>query len=67
MWGLRKGLYGLAQAERTWNDELNSHMESMGLAATSKDPAVCVKGYWNQEDFAAGGFWVDNFVGILGT
>ena len=64
VWKLKKGLYGLVQAGRTWNEELNSHMESVGYSATSKDPAVYVKGSWNQEDFAAGGFWVDDFIGI---
>ncbi len=65
MWKLKKGSYGLVQAGRTLNEELNSHMESVGSAATSKDSAVHVKGSWNQEDFAAGGFWVDDFVGIV--
>ena len=64
VWKLKKGLYRLVQAGRTWNEELNSHMESVGYAATSKDPAVYAKGSWNQEDFAAGSFWVDNFVRI---
>ena len=64
VWKLRKGLYGLVQAGRTWNEELNSHMESVGYSATSKDPAVYVKGSWSQEVFAAGGFWVDDFVRI---
>ena len=64
VWQLKKGLYRLVQAGRTWNEELNSHMESVGYAATSKDPAVYAKGSWNQEDFTAGSFWVDDFVGI---
>ena len=64
VWKLKKGLYGLVQAGRTWNDELNSHMKSVGYATMSKDPAVYIKGSWNQEEFVAGGFWVDDFVGI---
>ena len=64
VWRLKKGFYGLVQAGRTWNEELNTHMESVGYAATDKDPAVYVKSSWNQKDFAAGGFWVDDFVGI---
>jgi len=64
VWKLKKGLYGLVQAGRTWNEELHSHMVGAGLAATHKDPAVYVKGDWDQEDFVAGGFWVDDFVGI---
>jgi hypothetical protein len=39
-------------------------MVSVGLTATSKDPAVYVKGGWNEDAFVAGGFWVDDFVGI---
>ena len=61
---LKKGLYGLVQAGRTWNEELHTHMEGVGYTATNKDPAVYVKSLWNQADFAAGGFWVDDFVGI---
>jgi hypothetical protein len=64
VWRLKKGLYGLVQAGRTWNEELNSHMESEGFIATPKDPVIYVKSSWDQEDFAAGGFWVDDFVGI---
>jgi hypothetical protein len=64
VWWLKKGLYGLVQAGRTWNEELNSHMQSEGFAATPKGPAVYVKSSWNQGDFAAGGFWVDDLVGI---
>ena len=61
---LKKGLYGLVQAGRTWNEELHTHMEGVGYTAMNKDPAVYVKSLWNQADFAAGGFWVDDFVGI---
>ena len=64
VWKLKKGLYRLVQAGRTWNEELNSHMESVGYAAMSKDPAIYAKGSWNQEDFVAGSFWVDDFVRI---
>jgi hypothetical protein len=56
---LKKGLYGLVQAGRMWNEELNSHIESEGFVATPKDLSS-----WEQEDFAAGGFWVDDLVGI---
>ena len=56
VWRLKKGLYGLVQAGRTWNEELNTHMESVGYAATVEDTAVYVKGTWGseiswQEDF----------------
>lgn len=64
VWRLKKGLYGLVQAGRTWNEELNAHMESVGFAAAQKDPAIYVRNPGGQEDFAAGGFWVDDFVGI---
>ena len=55
VWCLKKGLYGLIQVGHTWNEELNGHMESVGYAAT---------GSWDHENFVAGGFWVDNFIGI---
>ena len=64
IWRLKKGLYGLVQAGRTWNEELNTHMVSVGLTALPKDPAIYVKSNWNQPNFVAGGFWVDDFVGI---
>jgi len=41
---LKKGSYGLVQAGRTWNEELNAHMESEGFTATPKDPAMCLDG-----------------------
>jgi len=64
VWRLRKGLYGLVQARRTWNEELNAHMESGGFAATPKDPAIYVKNTWTSPDFVAAGFWVDDCVAI---
>src|SRR5260370_38860105 len=64
VWRLKKGLYGLVQAGRTWNEELNIHIESQGFVATAKDPAVYVKSSWTREDFTAAGFWVDNRVAI---
>ena len=64
VWRLKKGLYGLVQAGRIWNEELNTHIVSVGLTASPKDPAIYVKGDWNRPDFVAGGFWVDDFVGI---
>jgi len=63
-WKLKKGLYGLVQAGRTWKEELHSHMVGVGLAAMHKDPAVYVKGDWDQEDFVTGMFWVNDFIGI---
>ena len=51
---LKKGLWGLVQARRIWNEELNSHVESEGFPVTLKDPAVYVKGFRNREDLAAG-------------
>ena len=47
VWRLKKGLYGLVQVERTWNEELNTHMVSVGLTASPKDPAIYVKSKWN--------------------
>ena len=55
---------GWYKRARTWNQEMNTHMEGIGYAATEMDPAVYVKSTWNQADFAAGGFWVDDFISI---
>ena len=46
-----KGLFGLVQAGRTWNEELNGHMESVGYVAMEKATAVYVKGSWDRDDF----------------
>ena len=40
IWRLKKGLYGLVQAGRTWNEELNDHMESVGFTVAQKDPTI---------------------------
>ena len=61
---LKKGLYGLVKAGRTWNEEPNAHMQSDGFTGTPKDPAMYVKNSWTDRDFAAAGFWVDNCVAI---
>src|SRR5882757_9603515 len=55
-------LYGLVQAGRTWNEELNGHMESKESTATVEDSAIYVKNYWMMQDFAIAGFWVDNCI-----
>ena len=64
VWRLKKGLYGLVQAGQTWNEESNRHMESVGYVATEKDTAVYVRGSWDRDNFGAGGFWVDDFIGV---
>ena len=64
VWRLVKGLYGLVQAGRTWNEELNAHIESEGLAATPNDPTMYIKNSWTDRDFVAADFWVDNYVAI---
>ena len=64
VWRLRKGLYGLVQAGRTWNEKLNTHMIEQGFTPTTKDPAVYTNSPWDRGGFVAGGFWVDDFVGI---
>jgi len=63
-WRLKKGLYGLVQAGRTWKEELNAHMESEGITATAKYPVIYVKTPWASDDFAAAGFWVDDCVAV---
>ena len=39
---LKKGLYGLVQAGRMWNEELSTRVESQGFTATPKDPVMYV-------------------------
>ena len=63
MWRLTKGLYGLVQAGRMWNEELNTHTQSQGFIATP-DPAIYVKNSWTDCDFAAAGFWADDCAAI---
>ena len=43
IWRLKKGLYGLVQARRIWNEELNAHMESVEFVAAQKDSMIYVK------------------------
>jgi len=38
-----QGLDGLVEAGRTWNEELNAHMEGEWFTATAKDPAIYQK------------------------
>ena len=64
VWRLKKGVYGLVQAGRTWNEELRAHIESEGFAETPKVPTMYIKNFWTDRDFAAAGFWVDNYVEI---
>ena len=62
MWCLKKRLYGLVQAGRTWNEEPNAHIECEGFTATPKDPTMYIQNFWTDRNFAAAGFWVDNCV-----
>jgi hypothetical protein len=64
VWHLKKGLYGLVWAGRTWNEELNAHMMSKGFTAMPKDPTMFIKNSWTNPNFAAAGFWVDNCIAI---
>ena len=61
---LKKGLYRLVQAGRTWNEELNAHIWSEGFTATPEDPTMYIKKSWTDCEFAGAGFWVDNCVEI---
>jgi len=65
VWRLRKGLYGMVQAGRTWDEELNVHIESEEFTATAKDAAIYVKTPWTGDGFPAAGFWVDNCLAIV--
>ena len=40
---LRKGLFGLKQSPRIWNNELNRHLESLGFTRCITDPCLYVR------------------------
>ena len=65
VWRLKKGLYGLVQAGRIWNEEPNTHMESQGFTATPEDLAMYIKNSWTDCNFtASAGFLVDDWIAI---
>jgi len=65
VWRLEKWALRTCPDGADLNEEFNSHMESEGFAVVPKNQAVYVKVSWDRQDFVtAGGFWVDNVLGI---
>ena len=64
VWILLKGLYGLKQAGRIWNERLTADMNSLGFTQCPRDNAVFRIGTWGSNDWAVCTFWVDDEVGI---
>lgn len=46
---LKKGLYGLKQSPRNWNNEFNNFVISHGLRQSEADPCVFVKGAYTDD------------------
>jgi len=62
VWLLRKGLYGLKQTGRIWNEKLNTYMEELGFVQCQRDHTVFRIGDWRSPDWAI--FWVDDETGV---
>jgi len=57
---LIKSLYGLKQAGREWNNELNKQLESLGWRPTMVDPCMYVRK--SPEGIEVVAVWVDNLL-----
>jgi len=57
---LIKSLYGLKQAGREWNNELNKQLESLGWRPTMVDPCTYVRK--SPEGIEVVAVWVDNLL-----
>ena len=57
---LIKSLYGLKQAGREWNKELNKQLESLGWKPTMVDPCTYVR--WKSDGVEVVAVWVDDLL-----
>lgn len=55
---LKRAVYGIKQAPRAWNDELNSHLISLGFKRLRSDACVYIRGK------IIIGIFVDDIIGI---
>lgn len=62
VWRLQRGLYGMKQAGRVWNKEMNRKMVSWGFSRLPADACVYVRR--KGDDFVWAGVHVDDFVNI---
>jgi hypothetical protein len=59
-----KGLYGLKQAGRIWNEGLKADIEDFGYTHCPRDHAVFRIGTWRQENLGVCACWVDDKTGV---
>ena len=59
---LNKGLYGLKQAGRTWNSELNTTIKTMGFKRLNSDGCVYIQGALETQDLIILAVYVDNIL-----
>jgi hypothetical protein len=57
---IQKGIYGLKQASRLWNKNIDSHLRSMGFTPTAADPCLYIK--HNSEGISYIALYVDDLV-----
>lgn len=55
---LHKGLYGLKQSPRIWNQKLNDTLTTFGFKSCSADPCVYIRDI--NEEYTILGIWVDD-------
>jgi len=61
---LQKGLYGLKQAGRIWNERFKVDIEALGFVQCQRDHAIFRIGDWGSRDLAVCAFWVDDEKGV---
>lgn len=65
VWRLQRGLYGMKQAGRVWNKEMNSKMVSWNFERLPSDPCVYVRK--RGEDTVWAGVHVDDFITVASS
>jgi hypothetical protein len=60
VWELKKSLYGLNDAPRTWSEALDQQMRSTGFTRILSDPCIYVR--WKDNGFTIAGVYVDDIL-----